>query len=213
MKNYTSNKNSRDTLLWIILLIALSLFLGCTEKSDASKTETATDRIQDTLESIARGHVPSGTNFHLKRIRIQKDLASDMQDIMVDGSQMEQVFLNLIINAIEAVSEGGTIQINSTLNRTESFVNVEIKDNGPGISKMEQSKIFEPFFSTKPKGTGLGLSVSYGIIRNHRGAISVQSHLGEGTRFLIKIPFTQDGSRTLRTSQLMNRYEDSHYRR
>ena len=69
MKTYTSNKNTRDTLLGIILLIAISLFLGCTEKSDASKTVTATGGIQDTIELIARGQVPSGTKFHLKRIR------------------------------------------------------------------------------------------------------------------------------------------------
>jgi len=133
--------------------------------------------------------------FHLNRVEIRKNLTSGMPDIMADGSLMEQVFVNLLINAVEAVAEGGIVQITSSLNKPESLVNVEIKDNGPGIGKKEQNKIFEPFFSTKPKGTGLGLSVSYGIVRNHQGDISVQSRPGEGTRFLIKIPFKQDGSK------------------
>ncbi len=133
--------------------------------------------------------------FLLHRIRVDKNLASDLPDIMADGSHMEQVFVNLLINAVQAVSEGGIIQVKSSLNELEASVSVEVKDNGPGIDRKEQSKIFEPFFSTKSNGTGLGLSVSYGIVRNHQGSISVQSRPGEGTRFLVEIPFNQHDSR------------------
>ena len=129
--------------------------------------------------------------FLLKRIEVDKNLASDLPCVMADGSQMEQVFVNLLINAVQAVPNDGTVQVKSSLSEQESCVSIEVTDNGPGISRKEQSKIFEPFFSTKPNGTGLGLSVSYGIVRNHQGNISVQSRPGKGTRFIVKIPITQ----------------------
>ncbi len=135
--------------------------------------------------------------FLLNRIEVGKNLDPELPDIMADGSQMEQVFVNLLINAVQAVPEGGTIQVKSSLNEAESSVSIEVKDNGPGIGRKEQAKIFEPFFSTKPNGTGLGLSVSYGIVRNHQGNISVESLPGGGTRFLIKIPFTQKDSKEM----------------
>ncbi len=138
--------------------------------------------------------------FLLNRIDMDKSLAPDLPDIMADGSQMEQVFVNLLLNAVQAVPEGGTIQVKSSLNQQESSVSIEVKDNGPGIGRKEQSKIFEPFFSTKPNGTGLGLSVSYGIVRNHQGNISVHSQPGEGTRFLIKLPITQQESSELHSA-------------
>lgn len=130
--------------------------------------------------------------FHIHRVKLHTDLAADMVDIMADGSQLEQVFVNLLINSIEAVPEGGTVQIISTMDKAKSSITIEVKDNGPGIGKKEREKIFEPFFSTKSKGTGLGLAVSYGIIRNHQGEISLQSRPGEGTRFIIRIPVSQD---------------------
>lgn len=138
--------------------------------------------------------------FLLNRIDMAKSLAPDLPDIMADGSQMEQVFVNLLLNAVQAVPEGGTIQVKSSLNQQESSVSIEVKDNGPGIGRKEQYKIFEPFFSTKPNGTGLGLSVSYGIVRNHQGNISVHSQPGEGTRFLINLPITQQESRGLHSA-------------
>jgi len=138
--------------------------------------------------------------FLLNRIDMDKSLAPDLPNIMADGSQMEQVFVNLLLNAVQAVPEGGTIQVKSSLNQQESSVSIEVKDNGPGIGRKEQSKIFEPFFSTKPNGTGLGLSVSYGIVRNHQGNINVHSQPGEGTRFLIKLPIAQQESSELHSA-------------
>jgi signal transduction histidine kinase len=135
--------------------------------------------------------------FLLNRIEVVRSLAPELPDIMADGSQMEQVFVNLLLNAVQAVPEGGTIQVKSGLNEPESCVRIEVKDNGPGIGRKEQNKIFEPFFSTKPNGTGLGLSVSYGIVRNHQGKITVQSRPGAGTRFIIEIPFAQQESKKI----------------
>ncbi len=158
---------------------------------EPTKTATNINDIIDKALSILENE------FLLNRIAMDKKLAPDLPDIMADGSQMEQVFVNLLLNAVQAVPEGGTVQLKSSLNEPESCVSIEVKDNGPGIGRKEQSKIFEPFFSTKPNGTGLGLSVSFGIVRNHQGNISVHSRPGEGTQFLIKIPITQQDSKEL----------------
>jgi two-component system NtrC family sensor kinase len=114
----------------------------------------------------------------------------------LDGNQVEQVFVNILINAIHAVEENGEIFIASRLDGEEGTVAVEITDNGPGISPENRSKIFEPFFSTKAKGTGLGLAVSYGIVKNHKGDIQVSSGSGEGARFTITFPLAEGGRDT-----------------
>ena len=108
---------------------------------------------------------------------------------MTDKGQVQQVFLNIINNAIDAVDKGGLIGISSYV-KDEQFVRVAIKDNGSGIAKDKLKHIFEPFYTTKgkEKGTGLGLSISYGIMQRLGGAILVESEIGEGTTFFIEIP-------------------------
>ena len=93
-------------------------------------------------------------------------------------------------NAIFAMTDGGVIRVSALVN--ESFVQVEIADNGPGIPDHLRAKIFDPFFTTKPetKGTGLGLSVSLGIIKEHDGTIEVETVEGEGTTFITKLPIS-----------------------
>ncbi len=132
--------------------------------------------------------------FRLNMIEVKKNLTNDIEDIMVDSNQIEQVFVNLLINAVQAMPEGGVIWINSRSNSQKKMVIVEIKDNGPGVSAAEMDKIFEPFFSSKPKGTGLGLSVSYGIIHNHHGRLRVESDGGNGASFLVELPFMNQDS-------------------
>lgn len=132
--------------------------------------------------------------FRLHRIEVKKNLSPDIEEIMVDSSQIEQVVVNLLLNAIEAMSDGGGIWVNSWANEEDEIVMVEIKDNGPGISEAEIDKIFEPFFTSKPKGTGLGLSVSYGIIHNHLGRLRVESDAKQGASFLIELPFMNKDS-------------------
>ncbi len=109
---------------------------------------------------------------------------SKIGKIEVDPSQIKQVFTNLINNAIEAMTDGGTLTIR-TINLDEERVRIEFHDSGPGIDPANERKIFTPFFTTKPlgKGTGLGLAVSYGIIKMHRGDIKVVSQPGEGANF------------------------------
>ena len=132
--------------------------------------------------------------FRLHHISTDKALSAELPDTLLDINQMEQVFVNLLLNAVEAIQEKGVITIKSYLDRSQSYAIIEIIDTGCGIAPDDLNKIFEPFFSTKPKGTGLGLAVSYGIVRNHQGDIKVSSQPGSGTCFTIEIPVTREAS-------------------
>jgi signal transduction histidine kinase len=104
---------------------------------------------------------------------------------------MQQVFVNLLFNAIHAIGNYGKVTVKSFLDPSGNNIIVEIADTGCGISPENLSKIFDPFFSTKQKGTGLGLALCYGIVRNHQGDIRVNSEINKGTCFTIEIPVTQ----------------------
>jgi two-component system NtrC family sensor kinase len=107
------------------------------------------------------------------------------------ASQLNQVFMNLLVNAGQAIKESGLIRIRT--GAEGAWVWVEVGDNGSGIAPEHLSRIFEPFFTTKPvgSGTGLGLSLSYGIVNKHGGRIDVASELGKGTRFTVWLPVSQ----------------------
>jgi signal transduction histidine kinase len=126
--------------------------------------------------------------FGLHHIRIGKDLAAEIPAILLDINQMEQVFVNLLINAVEAIGEKGDITVQSCMDSQRKWARIMISDTGIGIPRDHMPKIFEPFFSTKTKGTGLGLAVSYGIVQKHQGSIQAVSQPGEGTTFTIEIP-------------------------
>ncbi|HUJ88592.1 MAG TPA: ATP-binding protein [Thermodesulfobacteriota bacterium] len=127
--------------------------------------------------------------FRLRHIANQKHLSTEIPDTLLDKDQIEQVFVNLLLNAVQATEDRGTISVKSYLASEGDRVRCEITDTGCGIAPEHMSKIFEPFFSTKPKGTGLGLAVSYGIIQKHRGHIYVSGGpRGRGTTFTVEIP-------------------------
>ena len=109
------------------------------------------------------------------------------------ASQINQVFMNIIVNAGQAIAEHGTIHLRT--GRGEKTVWVEIEDSGEGIRAEHLARIFEPFFTTKPvgKGTGLGLSLAYGIVQRHGGLLEVQSEVGCGTRFRMTLPVQREG--------------------
>jgi len=115
-------------------------------------------------------------------------LASDLPTISAVSDQLKQVFLNIVINAIEAMPQGGELYIETKLSEDGDELSVAFADTGVGLSEKEQANIFEPFFTTKATGTGLGLSVSYGIIERHGGRIKVQSELGKGATFTVYLP-------------------------
>ena len=126
--------------------------------------------------------------FYLRHVSVEKHLAEDMVKTLVDKNQIEQVFINLLLNALHAVEDHGRVTVQSTVDPVQNNIHVEIVDNGCGISAQDIKKIFEPFYSNRANGTGLGLSVSYGIIKNHQGDIRVFSELGKGTRFMVELP-------------------------
>ncbi len=117
---------------------------------------------------------------------------SELPKVCCNPGKINQVFLNLLVNAAQAIDERGDIYI-QTRNRSDS-VEISIRDTGCGIAKEHVGKLFDPFFTTKPvgEGTGLGLSISHGIIEEHNGEIQVDSRLGQGTTFTVVLPTNQD---------------------
>jgi len=108
--------------------------------------------------------------------------------LMVDSNQVEQVFINVISNATQAMPYGGKLEI--TAGVEDGFIVTEFRDSGCGISKENLKKIFEPLFTTKTQGIGLGLAVSKKIVEAHEGGIAVESEVGEGTAFRVKLPIS-----------------------
>lgn len=126
--------------------------------------------------------------FRLRHINIQKKLSDEINRSLLDENQIEQVLVNLLLNAAQAIDESGTITIESSKDYARNRIVVHISDSGPGIPLEQMSKIFDPFFSTKKDGSGLGLAVSYGIIRNHKGRLNVENIEEGGCRFTINLP-------------------------
>ena len=126
---------------------------------------------------------------HIKTVL---DLQDDLPPVYVDPKQMQQVFLNLILNSIQAMQGGGTLTIRSSLieDRGKKWVNVSIADTGQGIPDQILEKIFMPFFTTKAQGTGLGLAICHKLVAQQGGSISVESEDGKGTVFCIQLPAT-----------------------
>jgi two-component system NtrC family sensor kinase len=151
-------------------------------------------RMEHRLDDVDINHVLHQTlellqsHAQTNNIEIRKDFQSGLPIIASDQSQLQQVFLNLINNAIDAVEKDGWIEIKTR--KKDSQIIVAIKDNGPGIAEEHLKKVFDPFFTTKEtgKGTGLGLSVSYNIIEKLGGTIKAESKPSEGAVFSIKIP-------------------------
>ena len=115
-------------------------------------------------------------------------LADDLPVILGDADTLQQVMLNLITNARDAVESGGEIQIITRRRDADGLVEVVVADTGSGIAAEHLARIFDPFFTTKPAGTGLGLSLTHGIVREHGGTIDVESTPGRGTRFVLTFP-------------------------
>jgi two-component system NtrC family sensor kinase len=132
--------------------------------------------------------------FH--NIQITKELDPILPSAVIDPSQIERVFMNIIINAAEAMEGYGNLTLATGFDSIEGIIEVDIADTGHGIAEEDMRRIFDPFFTTKEvgHGTGLGLAISYGIVKEHGGSILVESTVGKGTTFTIRLPVnaTQD---------------------
>ncbi|MBU5612121.1 HAMP domain-containing protein [Geomonas sp. Red51] len=125
-----------------------------------------------------------------KNIEKKLDLAEDLPPVYVDPKQIQQVFLNLFLNAVQAMQSGGTLTVSSSLAHVDGMdmVRVQVNDTGPGIPPQILEKIFTPFFTTKAQGTGLGLAISHRLIEQHGGRLSCVSQDGVGTTFSVELP-------------------------
>jgi len=123
-----------------------------------------------------------------RNISIEKQLDSALPDVLMDPDQIQQVFINIILNAAEAMTKGGSLTIRSAFAADRKNIVITISDSGPGIPEEVRERIFDPFYTTKEHGTGLGLSISYGIVEQHGGVISVESIVGRGSTFTIQLP-------------------------
>ena len=125
-----------------------------------------------------------------QNIKIKKSYVSNLPRIVADSAQLQQVFVNIIINAAEAMNGNGILTLSTSLNGDGTFIEIKFSDTGHGIEEEDQKRLFEPFFTTKEvgKGTGLGLAISYSIIQKHQGTIEVKSEVGKGSTFNVKLP-------------------------
>jgi signal transduction histidine kinase len=128
-------------------------------------------------------------------VLLEKEYAPELPPVPMDPEQMKQVFLNLLLNAIQAMDQGGQLKVSAALKnqlpgaRSGRFMEISFRDTGKGIPEDMQTRIFEPFFSTKEEGIGLGLPIAQRIIEEHGGKIRLVSHPGEGTIFYLTFPY------------------------
>jgi two-component system NtrC family sensor kinase len=147
------------------------------------------------------------TETKKKQINIIKYYTSDLPPAQIDREQIKQVFLNILLNAIEATSENGKIMVKTKSFMKpggEPYIQVEFTDTGCGIPGEYLEDIFNPFFTTKSSGSGLGLSISNQIIQDHRGYIDVESQVGKGASFFINLPLNQEHPKRRKTDDLNN---------
>jgi len=142
-------------------------------------------RLSDINQVIEQVLAMVGHQAKLQNIEVVKEFSPSLPKVMADFDQLQQIFTNLTLNAIQAMPDGGRLTIRSSA--VDSEVRIDVQDTGSGISKENMSKLFTPFFTTKSKGkgVGLGLAVVHGIIERHKGRIKVQSEVGKGTTFSV----------------------------
>lgn len=155
----------------------VSDLLNSTRMTEVNRKPASPNEILE--ECLAEAH----DRIMLKHIKVVKNLNPDICTIDIDKEKVKIAFLNLIVNAIEAMEDGGTLTISTWVDKNKCHIS--ITDTGHGMSKDQMGRLFEPFFTTKPKGNGLGLANAQNIILSHNGVIKAESEEGKGTTFLI----------------------------
>ncbi|MEW5807612.1 MAG: ATP-binding protein, partial [Acidobacteriota bacterium] len=172
-----------------------------------SKADKSLIDINDLLRQVLKF---KGRDFVLSNIRIVEKFSPGSMHAMANPAQMEQVFLNIINNAEHALKliHGEKVITLETVSK-DDWIEVRVKDNGPGISEEHLKKIFFPFFTTKDvgRGTGLGLSICYGIVDEHRGKIYAESESGRGATFVVKLPARRESARDAKLEMGSERIE------
>jgi len=165
---------------------------GLLEFARPKEPETSQVDINDIVESSL---VIMESQALFQNIKIKKSYAKDLPRIVADGAQLQQVFMNIILNAAEAMDGKGVLTLSTSLDGDRTHIEVKFSDTGHGIKEEDKGRLFEPFFTTKEvgKGTGLGLAISYSIVQKHNGTIQVESEVGKGSSFVVIIPVTREG--------------------
>ncbi|MHB8858277.1 MAG: ATP-binding protein [Thermoleophilia bacterium] len=160
---------------------------------DFARPKEPKPRRIDVNALVTKALVLVQNTLSVSSIETSLDMAEGLPDIFIDDNQVQQVFVNLFLNAAQAMAPGGRLFVSTRLQPEEKMVDIIIRDTGKGIQREYLPHIFDPFFSTKEEGgTGLGLSVSYSIIKNHGGNIRVESTPGIGTTFTIQLPVNRN---------------------
>jgi len=131
------------------------------------------------------------TDARSRNIKIRSKINPDFNSFLLDANQITQALLNLMLNALQEVDDGGTVEVGANINESGTRLYIWVEDDGPGIPNDKKKKIFDPFFTTHEKGTGLGLAIVRKIVENHSGELQVESPLpGKtgGSRFTITLP-------------------------
>jgi signal transduction histidine kinase/ActR/RegA family two-component response regulator len=163
------------------------------QRRDHDFQPVSVDQLLLDVREITRPRWKSRAESEGVHINLELQLGSDEPRVMGDESELREVLVNLVFNAVDAMPQGGTLTL-STRESKES-VEIAVTDTGEGMSEEVRSRVFDPFFTTKGKaGMGLGLAVSYGIVRRHEGQIEAESEVGRGTTFRLKLPAARSGA-------------------
>jgi len=163
--------------------------------SRQTKTERAPTDINAAADSVL---VSMEETLRGGGINVIRDYDPALPLLAADGDKLKRVFMNLLLNAFQAMHSGGSLTVSTSYDREKNGVRIVFSDTGYGIPEEIRDKIFEPFFTTKPpgEGTGLGLAVSYGIVKEHNGELSVISEKGKGSSFTLWFPLAGDKDET-----------------
>jgi two-component system NtrC family sensor kinase len=188
-----ADSNTRESLQKIVKQAnrCRDIIRGLLDFSRQRKPDKRPSNVNRVLEECV-ALVGNQALFH--NIRIVMNVCKDLPLVLMDPSQIQQVFMNMIMNAAEAMNGAGQLTLTTRHMQNEGAVEVEFTDTGHGIAEEDLERIFDPFFTTKEvgHGTGLGLAISYGIVKEHKGTITVDSQVGKGTTFTIRLPVTSE---------------------
>ncbi len=158
----------------------VSSFLSLAKESELSLRPSQCDELLEECVRLFK------QNAAAREVRLTSELRASSITLMLDPKQWVRAILNVLLNALEACPPGGRVRLFSRV--TETAYEIEIRDDGPGLSKEDIERVFEPYYTTKPGGTGLGLSITRGIIQEHGGAIEISSTKGQGCQVLLSLP-------------------------